>query len=902
MRSLSLVVLQVLICYSINAQTSVKSVSKPPLSISDLGKWPSVSSPKLSNDGRYAMYTYKADEKESLIIKSTFSSWEKQITSASSHNAVIAENSQFVVAKSKDSLYIVNLKKDQTEGLAGVQSYKTSKEGSGEWLAYQLNDKRVVLRSLVTGKESRFPSVSEYLFNTNGTVLLLKAQTAKDSSSVQWHSLKDGKTQNIWQGQRAGNFCMDDVSGSSLAFTGDTSDNAVNSQSNALWYYRQGMDKAILLADDNTEGVEKGLNICNDMVRFNKDASKVFFYLEPPAPPNPKLGYVSVDVWSYQDANLQSQQLQEVDKPIQYLTVVNLTSTLPNQRKVIRLEHDGDEVTSDIASVKAEYVLMNHRIGNSFESNWNKSSFLSVFLVNTNDGTKKLMEDNLKLAAGHYQFSPDERFLIIYDNNHADYFSYEVNTGIKLNITKGLPVRFNIDDERLEIKALIYGIAAWINDNKAVLIYDKYDIWQIDPLGKQPPINVTNGYGRKHQFVFRLLNNGALIDNNKAVISSFSLKDKSSGFYIVQFNKKDDPKLLFVGAYKFHQILSNVKPGNSKKEKRYILGRTSSSEPLNFILTRDFTTYSSLSNVPSPNKHFNWHAAELHSWKTFDDRESQGILHKPDNFDSTKKYPVILYFYETMSQELNEFIEPNYCTGPINVSFFVTNGYLVFRPDIHYAIGKPGESAYNSVVSAAQYLSKFHWIDSTKMGIAGHSFGAFEVNYLVTRTNKFAAAVSACGVSDFISGYGDLRGNGISRQFIYEANQSRIGATLFEKPKAYITNSPVLFTNKITTPILLMTNKKDMQVSPTQSVEFFTALRRLGKKAWMLQYENGDHGVSGKSAKDYTIRMLQFFNHYLKNEPAPIWMTRGVPAKMKGVVDGFQLDHEISTPTNSLLR
>ena len=870
------------------AQTSVKTVSKPPLDFSVLGKWPSVSNPKISNDGRYAIYTYNANEKQSLIIKSTSVTWEKQIVGASTYNSLITENSQFVLAKVNDSLFIVRLKDGQTEVLPGILSYKTPNEGNGQWLAYQLNDpnKTFVLRNLISGKENRFSSTTDYLFNSNGTVMLLKAETTKDSSSsLQWCDLQTGKAATIWQGQRAGNFCVD-ATGDHLAFVGNDPD---NKSVNAVWYYKAGMDSAMVVADNTSEGIEKGLSISSDQVRFNKDASKIFFYLEPPPLPKPKPGYVSVDVWSWNDAKLQSQQLKETWKTIRYLSVLNI-SNLPKsntQNKIIQLEYEGDQISTPIEGRKCDYLLVEHRLGKQYESNWNNASFLSVYLVNTNDGSRKSMKNNIKLWANPYSISPTEKFVINFDSEAKNYFIYNLVTKAYQNITSAIQTSLNLKDgDRPIFKLMPHGIAEWLKDDKAVLIYDRYDIWQVDPLGNRPLINITNGYGKKNQIVFRLLNGTSFINEGTTIpVSSFSLKDKNNGFYNVRLQKSENPQLLFTGPCSINpdNIEHNSLELNSKNAPCYIVSQMTATEPVNFYFTKDFKSLTPLSDVPSPVKTYNWYHTQLMSWKTFDGTESQGILYKPDNFDSTKKYPVILYFYETMSDRLNKFIKPDVCDGAINVPFFVSNGYLVFCPDIHYKIGYPGESAYNSVVSAADYLSQFKWIDSTKMGISGHSFGSYEVNYLVTHTSKFAAAVSASGISDFISGYGSIFGDGYSRQVLFETSQTRIGASLFEKPELYIASSPVFSAKNVTTPVLLMNNKNDGFVPFEQGVEFFTALRRLGKKAWMLQYDSGGHAIDGKEAKDFTIRMKQFFDHYLKDVPPPNWMSKGIPAALKGV-------------------
>jgi dipeptidyl aminopeptidase/acylaminoacyl peptidase len=326
----------------------------------------------------------------------------------------------------------------------------------------------------------------------------------------------------------------------------------------------------------------------------------------------------------------------------------------------------------------------------------------------------------------------------------------------------------------------------------------------------------------------------------------------------------------------------------------------SATESPNYFSTTDFKNFTRLSDL-HPEKNYNWLTTELLTWKTLDGSFSQGVLYKPENFDPHKKYPVIFHYYQILSDGLNAYLKPEPSDGRLHIPWFVSNGYLVFTPDIHFKIGEPGNSAYNAVISAANYLSKMPFIDAKKMGIQGISFGGFQTNYLVTHTNIFAAACSASGATDLIGKYGSLKEESTSSQGYYETGQGRIGATLWQRPDLYIKNSPVLRADKVITPFLIFHTTNDSGVLFPQAIEFFTALRRLGKKVWMLEYNEGDHGVSGKSAADFSIRLGQFFDHYLKGALPPKWMTQGIPAKMKGIENGLELDHSGKVPGPGLV-
>jgi len=249
-----------------------------------------------------------------------------------------------------------------------------------------------------------------------------------------------------------------------------------------------------------------------------------------------------------------------------------------------------------------------------------------------------------------------------------------------------------------------------------------------------------------------------------------------------------------------------------------------------------------------------------------------------------------------LSDGLYDFNFPGWSIN-VNVPYFVSNGYLVFLPDIIYKIGEPGQSALNAVESAARYLSRMPWVDSTRMAIQGHSFGGYETNYIVTHSHLFAAAATFAGTSDWISAYGELEfGSGLPRQSKYEIGQDRLGASLWQRPDLYVKNSPIFSADQVTTPLLIVANKEDGGVPFEQGVELYMALRRLNKKVWMLQYDGEGHSVSGKNAADYTIRLTQFFDHYLKGAAPPVWMTQGIPASLKGIKAGYELDNSGTQP------
>jgi dipeptidyl aminopeptidase/acylaminoacyl peptidase len=225
------------------------------------------------------------------------------------------------------------------------------------------------------------------------------------------------------------------------------------------------------------------------------------------------------------------------------------------------------------------------------------------------------------------------------------------------------------------------------------------------------------------------------------------------------------------------------------------------------------------------------------------------------------------------------------------MSFYVSRGYLLFVPDIPYRIGYPGESALDAVVPGVLDLVGRGFVDRAKIGVQGHSWGGYQIAYMVTRTDLFAAAEAGAPVANMVSAYGGIRWQtGMSRAFQYERTQSRIGGSLWDTPLRYIENSPIFTADKIRTPLLMMHNDEDGAVPWYQGIELFVGLRRLGRPVWMLNYNGEAHGLrEDHNRKDWAIRMQQFFDHYLMDAPTPVWMEEGVPAILKGQTLGLEL-------------
>lgn len=484
--------------------------------------------------------------------------------------------------------------------------------------------------------------------------------------------------------------------------------------------------------------------------------------------------------------------------------------------------------------------------------------------------------------------SPAGRFVVWF--NDRNYYAYDSQTGTTTCLTRDMEYPLWDEDQDIPMARMPYGDAGWTKDDGRMLVYDRYDIWALDPTGKSAPVNMTAGQGRKNGITYRYVrtdpekrffNNG-----DEILLSVFRHSDKQNGFATLRIGTPAAPAIKIIEPKSFTQMLK------AKDAPVYAFQKADfSTSPEVYIATGGNIAKAKRVTDANPQMaEYNWGSAQLVKWYAYNGDPTEGVLYTPEDLDPGKKYPMLVVFYERNSEELYRHytMEPSWSW--VNYPFYVSRGYVIFVPDVKYAPGIPGESAYNYICSGVEELCrKYPWIDKDRIGIDGQSWGGYQTAFLVTRTNMFACAGSGAPVSNMTSAFGGIRwGSGDSRQGQYELGQSRIGRNLWEAPQLYIANSPVFYADRVRTPLLIMHNDEDGAVPWYQGIEMFMALRRLEKPVWMLQYNGEAHNIRArKNRKDITKRLQQFFDHYLKGDPMPRWMRDGIPAIRKGQDLGF---------------
>lgn len=857
--------------------------------------WPIISSQKISNDGKYVSYTVcfadgngqQGSETKNavLTIKPVDQAWKKEIPGSAGNGQYTEDNSHFIFKTAGDSLGILNLGNAEMQYIGDVSSFKLPAEGNGQWLAYHLKDSAntLIVHDLHIGRNKQFAHVNIFLFDKNGSFLLMQA---KDLTFL--YNLQSGNIATISHGTESSNFVFDN-SGTRLAFYSVKCSDGKKIR--LLRYYDASRsDTARVLVSSLTPGM-RDMSIADEAAYFDNKADRIFFSIEKPSNPieqNSLSSETQPKIWSSCD------NPSGVEENVQFLAVISLN----NSGKMLRVQQDVDSRSgfgslNDYISNDGSYVLFESNLATS-----DNAARPDIYLVSAADGSRRLLKKRLcGLCSG---FSPAGKYVIWYDKTSKNWFTYNIAKKMIRNITETIKSPLYVDDDHPELPSP-EGIATWLDSDKAVLIYDRNDIWQVDPAGIKNPVNVTNGYGVKTNTEFRCLNfqdSPGIRFKDSLLLWAYNLVSKRNGFFKVKLGERKNPEQFITTSMVYYYQSSRPPqlgaetpfyPLKAKQAAVYLLSRMSSDEYPNLVLTHDFRHFTNVTDF-SPQQAYNWYTNELIHWKLPSGTIAEGILYKPENFDKNKKYPVIIFSYEKCSRTLNLFLHPKLSDGVISIPWFVSNGYFVFIPDIHYRTGRPGESAFNYIVSAAKHLSGFSWIDAKHMGLQGHSFGGWETNYIVTHTFLFAAAASSEGVSDLVSDYGRFHGQ---RNGHYYFEQGRIGSSLWQRPDLYIINSPIFNVDKVTTPLLILNNQEDENISFDQGAGLFRALQRLHKKAWMLSYNGEHHTIEGRSnALDFSIKLSQFFDHYLKGLPAPVWMT----GRTKGINGRLALDERNIEP------
>jgi dipeptidyl aminopeptidase/acylaminoacyl peptidase len=532
-----------------------------------------------------------------------------------------------------------------------------------------------------------------------------------------------------------------------------------------------------------------------------------------------------------------------------------------------------------------DYVIATSNEAYAIQAQWRSPGLEDVYRIHL--PSNEIVKIKSALAFGG-SLSPKGRYYAYFNHDQKQHFLVDMQTQAEICVTCEVKnVNWQEDVNGQPLPAGPIDDLQYLAGEEEFVVLSEFDIWKYSLKTQKITCLSDNGdFPRKTRFSLNKWSaDSVYIDWKNTYAKGFNTLTKSSSIFTFDdHNGHLDFKEVYAANYSINTLLK------SKNGKRIILRKMDvGSYPEISVLDSLFNDEKIISKTNPQQSEYNWATVDLIKWKAYDGSSLEGLVYKPEDFDQTKKYPLIVYYYELNSDNLHNHNAPRPSASTINPVEYASAGYIVFIPDIRYKVGFPAKSAFNCIMSGTDYLLKMYPVDSFRMGLQGQSWGGYQTAQLITMTPRYAAAMAGAPVANMVSAYGGIRwGSGLNRQFQYESTQSRIGKTIWEAQESYIENSPIFHLPNVSTPLLIMHNDKDGAVPWYQGIELYSGMRRLNKPCWLLNYNDDDHNLTKLANKiDLSIRMRQFFGHFLMNDPAPTWMLEGVKATDKGKITGY---------------
>ncbi|MFC1553540.1 alpha/beta hydrolase family protein [candidate division KSB1 bacterium] len=758
------------------------------------------------------------------------------------------------------------------------------KEESGEKKEKKTTGTELVLKNLGNGSEERFQFVTSYGFDENSRIMYFIVSAENDEDDGIYVKTLDRSDQAIGiatgKGKYQGITFNEDQD--RFLFLSDRDDQESDISLFSVYTWEIGSSSAEKVLDPNTtRGFPLDMQLASSGFSWSEDNNSLFFNIQEREQKKEEEEdneeKAKVIVWHWKDVMIKSEEQAErlgettgsrhaggSGNPEIFRSVYHMDSGNFMQLQVNSMQRftNGPNDKFAIESDQTPYLTT---------SPWRSTMdrIYDTYVVDMKDGSKKLIDTG---SLWTYQWSNNGDYLLQYSQPH--WYVFDPETGVKRNLTGELEEAFwNTDDDHPDLKRA-WGLAGWTEDDEGVLIYDKFDVWYF-PISKDgDPVNMTKGVGRENNLRFRYYRvdpEEEFININEPMwFNALNYKTKATGIYEVSSTGRDPREIFTVDA-----SVGGIR--KAKDADIFMFTRSLSNQYGDiYVSDKSFRNMRKISDANPDNLGIIMGKSQLIDYINGDGITLQAILTLPENYVEGKRYPMIVYFYEIVTNGVHRYSIPSFGSG-FPKSHFVSNGYVVLEPDIIYTDGYPGPSSVKCVVPASKKVIEMGIADPDAIAITGHSWGGYQTAYIVTQTDMFACAYAGAPVSNMTSAYGGIRwASGINRAMQYERTQSRIGGSLWENLERYIENSPLFFADRVNTPILLLHGDEDGAVPWYQSIEYFIAFRRLEKPCWFLQYETEPHGLRGQAnRKDFTIRRLQFFDHFLKGEPMPKWMEEG---------------------------
>ncbi len=886
----------VMTCLLFNVVFAFAQENKRTLTVEELVDWQRITQSNLSDNGNFIAVKQEPWKGDATVL--LYNKTGKEIARFSpAGNFAFAPSSNYLVVEEKtplaeiEQLKLQKTKPDQMpmnklilfsvsgqrETLDSISTHQLAK--STDWLAYKQGnqkDSTLYIRSLDGKATDAIPNVSDFGFAEEGGYLyyVSEGDSIDKKPGVYLYQTTNGQQTLIQEGKGEFNKIRFNKAGDKLAFLYAGKDSVEKNHRYTL-YLSSVPEKAYCVAEKGNANLPADWIISQQgEIRFSEDGNYLFF----PTSPIPRERDTTilaenrpdVQVWNWDETVQYTQQVfnYKQDSRKTYTAAYHFPSKNIRQLNTLELPNLQFPETGDIALLSTSEPYGTERM-------WSGKNKQDVYAIHMQSGEKTVLS---MANANRIRFSPAGKYAFWYNETDSAWFTCRLSENKVYKLSS--PDSFQAWDSDNDVPDYPspYGAAGWSKDDQHLLLYDRHDIWKFSPTASESPVNLTvNGKQSNTAYRIQMVDRDIkYIDLEKTqLLTGFNEDTKTTGFYAATLNKTVQPKALLTGNFK-------ASFRSKAKDSDAIIYTTETFSQYPEIRYSDlrFSKSVQLTNLGSLQNNILWGTAELTSWTSLDGKRLEGVVYKPANFDPKKKYPLIVNFYERNAETLYSYRMPEPHRSTVDYHLYNSHGYVIFNPDVRYEDGYPGESCFNSVMPGIASLIAEGFIDEKAIAAQGHSWGGYQVAYLATRTNLFAAIESGAPVVNMFSAYGGIRwGSGLNRSFQYEHGQSRIGATPWESSLRYQENSPLFTMDKVNTPILIMHNDADGHVPWYQGIEYFVALKRLQKPVWLLNYTGEPHWPMKMANRvDFQKRMLQFFDHYLKGNPMPQWMSEGVKA------------------------
>ena len=914
--------------------------TKRVLGLADIGRWKRINGVALTPDGKWMTYTYAPNEGDDTLFV-------RQLDGSALYTIPVGSGAQFSDDSRYVGYFVSPSTSGGRAGRGGAGGGGRGRGGQGSApAAASSGTRRFELLDLASGQKAPIENGQTFKFSKGSKFVAVRLSKSNPSAThngadLILRELSSGISQNIGNV----NLYDFDAAGHMLAYTVDAADRVGNgvyvidlatSQSKVLnsatadydqlsWSEKGegGVSSLAVLRGDKQKGEKQRTNVLLAWQNVNGEAPAMVEYDPAKDPAFPKNHVVSeyaplrwardgsrvdlgikeqepertpstepqanVDVWHWKDVEVQSVQMVRLPQ--------ELKATLPadfdlSTHKLVRLADDTMRTVTFTPDPRWAIGRIDTSYRTEVEWGGNHSDY---YRVSTADGTRSLIDRDIMRTMGS---SPDGRWFLYLKDKKI--IAYDVESGRHVTLG-GDKISFVDAQDDHPYEKPTYGIAGWSKDGKSVIANQRYDLYLL-PLDGGAPVNLTGGVGDAEQIQFRLVRldrpagggrggrgggtgfGAPQADDDQGVdlskpllLSAYGDWTKKSGYYTLAPGAKPTPLI-----YDDESIGGAIKAANSD---RVVFTRQDFAEPPDYWMSN--TGFASPTKVTAANPfigEYAWSPKKvLVEYKNSKGQRLQGTLLYPANYQPGKQYPMLVYFYELLSNTDHQFPMPIFDDRP-HFAEYASDGYFVFQPDIVYETGKPGTSALDCVTSGVKKVIDMGMVDPAHIGIQGHSWGGYETSYILTHSHMFAAVVTGAPPTNLVSFYDETYpGTGTLQQGIVEVGQVRMGTNPFDNLQLFEDQSALYHVRDITTPFLILHGTADNAVDWHQGLELYAAARRWGKHVILLSYEGEPHHLAKKEdQKDFQVRMKQFFDHYLKGTPAPKWMVDGVLQTEKG--------------------